>query len=328
MSMMTPEQEARNALDFGVARSDLSTDAQLAYDRLVKQREGAATPVHVSRAGVVDTVQLAEKNMHSFAVTGWHDRLYLAWVPSGIITFPIDLAYLPDGRQITGKQRLAQRTRGVRENRPRPSLAVSAGHLYLAWTGTGNRVNILADPQNPHGAPVRVAQARSRDEPALCSHQDRLILAWTGIDRRINILADPQNPHGAPVRLDKARGEFQYDPALCSHRGSLVLAWAGTWGRIHILADPRRPHGAPVRLDEARGLPALCSHQDRLILAWTGRDGRVNILADPQRPHGAPVRLDEAQTSHTPVLCSHQDRLILAWSSKDGHLNLARLESM
>jgi hypothetical protein len=35
----------------------------------------------------------------------------------------------------------------------------------------------LADPQNPHGAPVRLARARSRDDPALCSHQDRLILA-------------------------------------------------------------------------------------------------------------------------------------------------------
>jgi hypothetical protein len=33
MKNMTPEQEARYALDFGVARSDLPEDAQLAYDR-------------------------------------------------------------------------------------------------------------------------------------------------------------------------------------------------------------------------------------------------------------------------------------------------------
>jgi len=45
---MTHEQEARYALDFGVARSDLSEDAQLAYDRLVEQRARirVSAPVH------------------------------------------------------------------------------------------------------------------------------------------------------------------------------------------------------------------------------------------------------------------------------------------
>ncbi len=39
---MTPEQEARYALDFGVARSDLPEYSRLAYDRLVERRGGAA----------------------------------------------------------------------------------------------------------------------------------------------------------------------------------------------------------------------------------------------------------------------------------------------
>jgi protein-S-isoprenylcysteine O-methyltransferase Ste14 len=38
MAKMTPEREAAYALDFGVARSDLSPEAQLAYDRLAEQR--------------------------------------------------------------------------------------------------------------------------------------------------------------------------------------------------------------------------------------------------------------------------------------------------
>jgi protein-S-isoprenylcysteine O-methyltransferase Ste14 len=41
MAKMTPEQEAAYALDFGVARSDLPEDAQLAYDRLAQQRARA-----------------------------------------------------------------------------------------------------------------------------------------------------------------------------------------------------------------------------------------------------------------------------------------------
>lgn len=43
MVKLTPEQEAKNALDFGVARSDLPEDAQAAYDRLAEQRARAET---------------------------------------------------------------------------------------------------------------------------------------------------------------------------------------------------------------------------------------------------------------------------------------------
>jgi hypothetical protein len=44
MTKMTPEQEAAYALDFGLARSDLPDDAQLAYDHLVGQRARAGNP--------------------------------------------------------------------------------------------------------------------------------------------------------------------------------------------------------------------------------------------------------------------------------------------
>ncbi len=44
MTKMTPEQEAAYALDFGLARSGLPEDAQLAYDRLREQRTRAGTP--------------------------------------------------------------------------------------------------------------------------------------------------------------------------------------------------------------------------------------------------------------------------------------------
>ena len=49
MATMPPEEEAACALDFGVARSGLPPDAQLAYDRLVEQRARAQP---VARANV------------------------------------------------------------------------------------------------------------------------------------------------------------------------------------------------------------------------------------------------------------------------------------
>jgi protein-S-isoprenylcysteine O-methyltransferase Ste14 len=54
MVKMTAEQEAQYALNFGVARSDLPEDAQLAYDRLAEQRARAPTPAAVSGADAED----------------------------------------------------------------------------------------------------------------------------------------------------------------------------------------------------------------------------------------------------------------------------------
>jgi hypothetical protein len=80
MTRMTPEQEARYALNWDVARSDLSADAQLAYDRLVEEwaRDDAQVPVslgdemtaaaagdghlrasHADREHVIDTLKAA-----------------------------------------------------------------------------------------------------------------------------------------------------------------------------------------------------------------------------------------------------------------------------
>ena len=105
-------------------------------------------------------------------------------------------ACAPDGREIIGKQRLNQRSYGMMAGggesggsgiTARPALAVAGEQLYLAWTGTDHRINILADPQSPLGTPVRLEEARSKTTPALCSHQGSLVLAWCGNDGHLNL---------------------------------------------------------------------------------------------------------------------------------------------
>jgi protein-S-isoprenylcysteine O-methyltransferase Ste14 len=51
MAKMTPEQEAAYALRWGIARSGLPPQAQLAYDRLVEQQARAAASAPVPPAG-------------------------------------------------------------------------------------------------------------------------------------------------------------------------------------------------------------------------------------------------------------------------------------
>jgi len=186
---------------------------------------------------MLDAVRAGEKSS-AVAMTNWHERLYLAW--TGTDTH-LRLAWSPDARNIVDTRRLDQQSYTVGGGQYAtsrepvgPALAGSAEHLYLAWTDTDHGINILADPENSRGAPVRLEEASSHNPPALCSHQGTLVLAWTSRDAptwrgsggHINILADPESPHGAPVRLEEARSYLP--PALCSHQGSLVLAWSGT----------------------------------------------------------------------------------------------------
>jgi len=140
---------------------------------------------------MLDSVRLAEKYIGPVAVTGWHDRLYLAWVGSlgsklwsG---YKLALAYSPDGREIIGKQRLNQRSYGMMAGggesggsgiTARPALAVAGEQLYLAWTGTDHRINIMADPQSPLGTPVRLEERGAR-RPRRCA-AIRAASCWPG----------------------------------------------------------------------------------------------------------------------------------------------------
>jgi hypothetical protein len=62
MSKMTPEQEARYALGFNVARSGLSMAAQLEYDRLLREGYGEPQPIGHA-AGTIRCRGLAIKRL-------------------------------------------------------------------------------------------------------------------------------------------------------------------------------------------------------------------------------------------------------------------------
>jgi hypothetical protein len=127
-----------------------------------------------------DSVRLDEK-WGAVAVTSWGDRLYLAGTGSD---WHVNVAYSPDGREIMGKQWLAQRSYGFispRESEPElaNSLAGSGDHLCLAWTGSDHHINLLANPERyAHPAergkePARpgVVQPSGQPDPGLVRHR-------------------------------------------------------------------------------------------------------------------------------------------------------------
>ena len=201
------------------------------------------------------------------------------------------LASSPDGRGITARQRLDQRsykqettstgeTSSTRHVGLAPTLAISGDRLYLAWTGSDSALNLLP-AEDPAQAPLTLRE-RSGNSPSLAAAGDGgLVLSWTGTDRRVNLLPAGQGPYLPPgavkTTLEQARSADP--PALCCHRGDLVLAWTGTDHRVNILTGAMNPPSPPVRLDEARTThaPALCSHQGSLMAGWCGTDRRLNL---------------------------------------------------
>ena len=93
----------------------------------------------VTRAVAVDSVKVP-KGIGVEAMTGFGDRLYLAWVGHRDQHRP-QLANLPL-RDLAARQR---------------------GHI-----------NILTDPGSPHDPPARLDEARSLGGPVLCSHEGSL----------------------------------------------------------------------------------------------------------------------------------------------------------
>jgi hypothetical protein len=113
-----------------------------------------------------------------------------------------------------------------------PAIAGLTERLYLAWTGTDRRINLLVADARAYSAPAVLAQ-RSAHTPAVSvSGHGAPVLAWTGTDRRINLLTVAGQRPGSHLRLEEAKSHLA--PAVCSHQGNLVVAWTGTDAHLNL----------------------------------------------------------------------------------------------
>jgi uncharacterized protein DUF1707 len=93
MAKMTPEQEARYALNWEVARWDLSEDAQLAYDRLVEERARADAQAPGSLAEEMTAVAAGHGHLRASHADRDHviDTLKAAFVQGQLTKDEFDL---------------------------------------------------------------------------------------------------------------------------------------------------------------------------------------------------------------------------------------------
>src|SRR5215469_4794012 len=93
MAKMTPEQEARYALNWEVARCNLSEDARLAYDRLAEERSQADARAPGSLAEEITAVAAGHGHLRASHADRDHviDTLKAAFVQGRLTKDELDL---------------------------------------------------------------------------------------------------------------------------------------------------------------------------------------------------------------------------------------------
>jgi protein-S-isoprenylcysteine O-methyltransferase Ste14 len=117
---MAPEREAAYALDFGVARSDLSPEAQLSYDRLVKQRARVRAQAPVARAAAEATN--AHVVMPRWAAAAGTAVFALIVQGQGVVLLPYAFT-----RWQPGKPQWPVAVRGI------GGVLIAVGGIVVAW---------------------------------------------------------------------------------------------------------------------------------------------------------------------------------------------------
>jgi hypothetical protein len=174
-----------------------------------------------------------------------------------------------------------------------PALSAGPGGLYLGWTGTDNRLNLLKSADGRTFGGKRTLGDTSDLGPALAGDGGQLFLAWIGRDGdgHLNVMRSSdgqtfgrlaESRGGAPAVIpfpetsDTAVG-------LAVGGGKVFIAWRGVGNRqINIMWAATTAlsfsDADKTTLAETTNVPpALTFTGNGLFLSWTGDDGRLNV---------------------------------------------------
>jgi hypothetical protein len=212
------------------------------------------------------SVRLDEKSAAACAVTTWRDQLYLAWTGTDM---HINVASSVDGREIMGKQRLAEvsykrvtkSSSGTNQSSTTqtvalaPALAGSGARLCLAWTGSDGALNVLGAEHPDYPRPVTFKE-RTAESPSLTTTEPGdLAVAWTGTDRHVNLLTVAEDLRGRRRAWEAPRAGSTRRRAITHPR------YAATGPPDPGLDRLRPPHQPGIRAvgELAHGTTEACS---------------------------------------------------------------------
>jgi hypothetical protein len=255
----------------------------------------AAEPSPKAIVGAPKAIVGAPKAIHAPTVTTFGDtsnaapalvefrgRTLLVW--SSSFDGALNVAAVvkgPSGYQLQSKVRL-----GVAIT---PSLTPAAtvfnGRLYLAWTGTDGRLNVICSADGAHFTNKVTLGDTSHTGPTLAAFNGRLYLGWTGTDGHLNVESSANGMgFGNKVTLGDTSyllvGGRQVDmsPALAAFGGRLYLAFTGDDWRLNVESSANgmsfsnkvtlgvKSWAGPALTVEQ---PAVKGQPTRLVLGWT-----------------------------------------------------------
>ena len=171
-----------------------------------------------------------------------------------------------------------------------PALAFGNGRLFLAWTGTDTRLNVISSADGVNWSGKQTLNETSPTEPSLVSHNGVLYLLWNGTDsaNKLNIIES--HDMGASFSNKITLGETSdHHPAMTFGADGLPrLSWTGSGNALlnELISETGTTNGfaatpAYKRMfsDTGANGPSLCAFRGRAFVGWTGtdHDNRVNV---------------------------------------------------
>jgi hypothetical protein len=202
-----------------------------------------------------------------------------------------------------------------------PAITTFNQHLYIAWRGTDDRVNI----EDLITQVKTTLNETTSATPALAVYRGRLVVSWTGTDSAHHLNVESSS-NGKDFDITTRNTLSQTTPAsdgpaLTVSHGLLDIAWTGT--------DPQHKVNFALSTDgknfgsanQIRGAfspygPALATGSNGdFYVAWTGTDGRLNVVdgLTGVSPFGGPIPVT---SNNAPSLAANGD-LYIAWTDTD-----------
>jgi hypothetical protein len=173
------------------------------------------------------------------------------------------------------------------------ALASGLGRLFMAWTGTDERLNVHGSTDLVHWLNKSTLNETSNHGPALSFGNGRLFMAWTGTDGHLNVISSADGVQWSnKVTLGDTSPTA---PGLAFFNNTLFLLWCGTDGNrsLNVMQSVDGTHwgnkvtfgessdSAPAmaleRLDGAVPFLCWCEFQNRMYVAWTGTETHLNV---------------------------------------------------
>jgi hypothetical protein len=258
-------------------------------------------------------------------------RRYLAWVGTNWDKNINLLSSLREG-EWSQKSTLAERTNG----NGGVGLTVFAGRLWMAWTGTDDKLNVMSSSDGTSWVDKqKLDVARSRVAPAILAHEGRLYIAYTGTDDRLNILRsdDGGRSFGNLVTLVE---KSSHSPSLATFEGQLLLGFTGRDSHLNIaeLDGEGRALRKATSHETSRDGTFLMGFGHTLIVSWRGNSnewvnhaplsaafvaswlttGNTGVLPDK--------RITDERTHRMPTFANFDGSAALLWRGVHTRVNI------